>query len=257
MLLWFILLGPVLLVTITVHELGHALAARSVGGSASSILLWPLGGLAFISHQSGPKADIWVAIAGPLTHVPMILIWICLLASASYAYTGSSSLSLLPMPYPSTPSVFFVALSQSALFMNICLILFNLFVPAYPLDGGRILVDLLILKGFSPGTTSKIVISVAVPLALAIAAVGCYYLQFVTVLIAIFILFSCYQLFDSMRQGQLDHHPLFFTPPPIGSISSTSVLGIPSQQGVARGRVTPPAASYYNLSGGPEGGNKV
>lgn len=54
-LLWFIVLGPVLLITILIHELGHSLAARSVGGSAQGILLWPLGGLAFIHHNASPK----------------------------------------------------------------------------------------------------------------------------------------------------------------------------------------------------------
>jgi Zn-dependent protease len=129
----------------------YALAARTVGGTASSILLWPLGGLAFISHQSGPKADI-----------PMMLIWMGLLALASHSCTGIASVSLFPIPYPSTPSSFFVALSQLALFINTCLLLFNLFVPAYPLDGGRILVNILILGGLTPSTTSKIVISITV-----------------------------------------------------------------------------------------------
>lgn len=54
-LLWFLVLGPVLLVSVLVHELGHCAAARSVGGHADSILLWPLGGLAFIGHDRGPK----------------------------------------------------------------------------------------------------------------------------------------------------------------------------------------------------------
>lgn len=62
MLLWFILLGPVLLVTILIHELGHCLAARSIGGVVEGILLWPLGGLAFIGHTAGPKGTLSTAL---------------------------------------------------------------------------------------------------------------------------------------------------------------------------------------------------
>lgn len=68
--------GPILFLTVLVHEFGHSLAARSVGGNAHTILLWPLGGLAYCSHDAGPKADLWVTFAGPLTHVPQIGFWV-------------------------------------------------------------------------------------------------------------------------------------------------------------------------------------
>lgn len=47
--------GPILLGTVLIHELGHALAARKVGGHAHGILLWPLGGLVYVGHDCGPK----------------------------------------------------------------------------------------------------------------------------------------------------------------------------------------------------------
>jgi hypothetical protein len=56
-LLSFVLMGPVLLATILVHELGHCLAARSIGGTVDSILLWPLGGLAFMSYNTTYKSE--------------------------------------------------------------------------------------------------------------------------------------------------------------------------------------------------------
>jgi Zn-dependent protease len=52
--------GPILLVTVVVHELGHALMTRHVGGSVECILLWPLGGLAMCSATSGPCDDLKV-----------------------------------------------------------------------------------------------------------------------------------------------------------------------------------------------------
>lgn len=71
----FLIYGPILFLTVLIHEFGHSLAARSVGGHAHTILLWPLGGLAYCSHDAGPKADLWVTFAGPLTHVPQIGFW--------------------------------------------------------------------------------------------------------------------------------------------------------------------------------------
>lgn len=61
-----ILCGPVLFFTVLVHEIGHASMAVYLGGEVTSILLWPLGGVAYISMfgSEDPKADALVAIAG-------------------------------------------------------------------------------------------------------------------------------------------------------------------------------------------------
>ena len=72
----FLVYGPILFFTVLIHEFGHSLAAKSVGGNAHTILLWPLGGLAYCHHDAGPKADVWVTFAGPLTHVPQIGVWL-------------------------------------------------------------------------------------------------------------------------------------------------------------------------------------
>jgi Zn-dependent protease len=117
-LMWFLVLGPVLLVTVLIHELGHCLAARSVGGTAESILLWPLGGLAFISHNASPKKDIWVAAAGPLTHVPMIILW-CLFSLAATHVAYGRSFVTLAVPYPDARRLG-VAVCSMAIIMNLC-----------------------------------------------------------------------------------------------------------------------------------------
>lgn len=71
----FVVQVVILFVTVFIHELGHSQAAIGQGGQAHSITLWPLGGFACVSHPKGPKADIWVALAGPLTHIPMCILW--------------------------------------------------------------------------------------------------------------------------------------------------------------------------------------
>lgn len=74
--------------TVLIHEFGHSFGARCVGGQAQQIILWPLGGLAYISHDSGPKGDLWVTLAGPLTHIPQAAVWWVI----SYAMDPGSSI---------------------------------------------------------------------------------------------------------------------------------------------------------------------
>jgi len=62
--------GPILFGTVYIHELGHCFAAKRVGGTVDHILLWPLGGLAYVAHSSGHREDIFVAVAGLLHTSP-------------------------------------------------------------------------------------------------------------------------------------------------------------------------------------------
>src|ERR1700686_545910 len=57
------------------HELGHALACRSVGGQAERILLWPLGGIAFVRPPARPGAVLWSIAAGPLVNLALMPIF--------------------------------------------------------------------------------------------------------------------------------------------------------------------------------------
>ena len=55
------------------HEFGHALACRSVGGTADNIMLWPLGGVAYVNPPQRPGATLWSIAAGPLVNVALAL----------------------------------------------------------------------------------------------------------------------------------------------------------------------------------------
>src|SRR5204863_5571414 len=54
---------------VLLHEFGHAFACRSTGGKAERIVLWPLGGLAFVDPPPRPAAVLWSIVAGPLVNV--------------------------------------------------------------------------------------------------------------------------------------------------------------------------------------------
>jgi Zn-dependent protease len=132
----FVLLlgGPLLYGTVLVHELGHCAMAKRCGGEIDLVLLWPLGGLAYVSYfgESNPCADFWVAIGGPLTHIPQAAIWAGLMAALTAGQVR--------LMWPMGPSAydFLIALCAGGLALQLSLFLFNL-IPAFPLDGGRIL----------------------------------------------------------------------------------------------------------------------
>ena len=66
---WAALLYLGLFVLVTMHEFGHALACRQVGGRADRIVLWPLGGIAFVNPPQRAGAMLWSIAAGPLVNV--------------------------------------------------------------------------------------------------------------------------------------------------------------------------------------------
>jgi len=127
--LWNVLEYVAIFLIVLLHEFGHALACRQVGGEAKRIMLWPLGGVASVSPPQRPAATLWTIAAGPLVNLVLAVI---LLA----AYIADNSLNLSQ----TAPNVreFFKALSVA----NLVLLVFNL-LPVYPLDGGQILRSLL------------------------------------------------------------------------------------------------------------------
>ena len=118
-----------LFLIVLTHEFGHAMACRSVGGTANRILLWPFGGVAYVSPPQRPGATLWSIAAGPLVNVALMPI----LYFAMMVSRPSSEVDTIPNLY-----VFL----DSVLWINVMLLVFNL-LPIYPLDGGQILRSLL------------------------------------------------------------------------------------------------------------------
>jgi Zn-dependent protease len=61
-----------LFLIVLTHEFGHAMACRQVGGTANRIMLWPLGGVAYVDPPQRPGAMLWSIAAGPLVNVALI-----------------------------------------------------------------------------------------------------------------------------------------------------------------------------------------
>ena len=111
------------------HEFGHQLACRQVGGKTHDIILWPLGGVAYVTPPQRPGAQLWSIAAGPLVNIVLIPV-LAALWSASFHLGWRDS----------HPDAY--ALMQSVWTINLVLLIFNL-LPIYPLDGGQILRSLL------------------------------------------------------------------------------------------------------------------
>jgi Zn-dependent protease len=108
---------------IALHELGHALAAAAYGIRTQDITLYPLGGVARLEGMPDrPGPEIVVALAGPAVNVAIAMILTAMLVMLAPFAAGSVLAGFL----------------SSLLVMNIWLVLFNL-IPAFPMDGGRVL----------------------------------------------------------------------------------------------------------------------
>ena len=71
---WNVLEYLALFLVVMLHEYGHALACRQVGGTANQIVLWPLGGVAYVNPPPRPGATLWSIVAGPLVNVAFLVI---------------------------------------------------------------------------------------------------------------------------------------------------------------------------------------
>src|SRR5579884_2652759 len=73
---WNIAEDLALFVIVTIPEFGHALACRQVGGNANRIVLWPMGGVAYVDPPPRPGATLWSIAAGPLVNVALFpILW--------------------------------------------------------------------------------------------------------------------------------------------------------------------------------------
>src|ERR1700721_2651809 len=88
---WNVLEYLALFLIVTIHEFGHALACRQVGGTSNQIVLWPLGGVAYVDPPPRPGATLWSIAAGPLVNVALIsLLYAVVLLGRSQAWAVST-----------------------------------------------------------------------------------------------------------------------------------------------------------------------
>jgi len=164
---------------VILHELGHALVARRYGIHTLSITLYPIGGVAALEEMPRPRQELWIALAGPLVNVVIAaLLWV-----------------YLRLTHPAAPVSLFIepghSYAANLMTANILLAAFNM-LPAFPMDGGRVL--RAIIARFTDETTATTVAArIGQFMAVIFALFGLATGQFITLLIAIFIWFGAGQ----------------------------------------------------------------
>ncbi len=175
------LFGSVLL-----HELGHTLVARQYGIRTTEIVMYPIGGVSRPERIPKGREEFWIAISGPLVNA--------LIAAGLFAWLATRH-QFLPIELLRDPTD--ANLVQRIATGNFLLFAFNL-LPAYPMDGGRVLRSVLML--FKPEEeATRIVASSGQALAAMLGLYGLLYSNFMVVFIAMFIYIGASQEGSAVR----------------------------------------------------------
>lgn len=166
--------------SVVLHELGHALAGRFFGVKTLEIVMFPIGGVARMESPPSPKAELWIAVAGPLVN---LLIGAGLFA----ALVWSGALPRVDELLEPTDANLLARIAAA----NIILAVFNL-LPAFPMDGGRILRAALSL--FRPAEqATRTAARISQFLAIAMGLYGLLSTNYMLVFIAFFVYLGAFQ----------------------------------------------------------------
>ncbi len=177
---------------VLLHELGHAIAAQSLGVSVRDITLYPIGGIAKLAHiPREPRAELIITAAGP---------------AVNFVLAGAFGLAYWAAAWPAL---------LFPIYVNLALGLFNL-IPGFPLDGGRILRALLATR-IPYVRATRIAGRIGQFTAIALGLVGIVSGHFMLVLIAFFVYSAAA---TEMAASAWGSPPPFATGPPPGPRSS-------------------------------------
>lgn len=166
---------------VVLHEYGHALTARRYGISTLDITLYPIGGVARLARlPREPMQELWIALAGPAVNL--------VIAGVLYLFSGffQGSVVVESLLAPQPTNIF-----GMLIWFNLVMVGFNM-IPAFPMDGGRVLrAGLARSMGFSRATQIAGVIGQGI--AVIMAAYGIFSSQVMLIFIALFVIVAARQ----------------------------------------------------------------
>ncbi len=155
-----VLLVCIVFLCVLLHEFGHAFAARRCGIRTPDITLFPFGGVARIERMpENPRQEIFIALAGPSVNVAIAtVLWVVLAISGRVVRPEQMGLA--------------GSLAIEVMSVNVMLLIFNL-IPAFPMDGGRVLRALLAMR-LDHSRATRIAAHIGQALAVALGFVGLF-----------------------------------------------------------------------------------
>lgn len=214
---------------VLLHEYGHCFAARKVGGEANEIMIWPLGGLAYVEVPSAPKPNFLVAAAGPAVNLVLCLVCAVAFLAGGFSplkafnpfgdpfrtptyhltdgqtYTSIYGAMIVRIPAAEgteAPAVEMIAdkpilpawavWNWRICWMSWWLFLFNVLIPAYPMDGGRMLHAILWARSdYRTATITSCYVGYGA--AAIMFGIGLFANEAILLSLAIFIGLNCYR----------------------------------------------------------------
>ena len=165
---------------VVLHELGHAAMAKRFGVKTREIILYPIGGVARLERIPGGVAELLIALAGPAVNVVLVAVGVAFLAMTDLPPAMSFA-----FPWEGA------GIAQKLVWANLMLVLFNM-IPAFPMDGGRVLRGLLSI-GLGQDRATRIATFVGQAFAALFVVMGLWNAQFLLVFIGVFVFLGASQ----------------------------------------------------------------
>lgn len=168
-----------LFVCVVLHEFGHALTARRYGIQTRDVVLYPIGGVASLEKMPRPRQELWIALAGPAVNV--------VIAAILYAAARARGLPVASVAAAGGASGLLVRL----MWTNVMLVVFNM-IPAFPMDGGRVLRALL-ARTMSENAATQLAASIGRFIAVAMGIYGFFAGWWMLTIVAVFVYMAASQ----------------------------------------------------------------